>query len=91
MLLDAITKSSKPEVFEYVPSLKTPMTSRSIRHMHKAYKTAPSQSFWAKDFRANERLAAKYSIDGYIIRDLNLAPPSWQETKKQRHKAKYAS
>src|SRR5450432_1123423 len=64
---------------------RTPLTSRTTRRVHKEYQKAPTRKGLALIFRSHEELAAKDSINQYIIKGLQQ---SLKLEKKKRQKGK---
>lgn len=85
LVLNIITKPPKNCFNSSSGLIKTPMTNRAVRHIHRAYQNAPSSPLLAKILRANERLASEHSIDQHIIRGLNAA---LRNEKKRRQRGK---
>ena len=85
LILDVITKPSSIESSESTSPIKTPMTSRSTRRMHKLYFKQPSDLLLTKIIRANERLVSEHAIDQHIIQGLNTA---LKIEKKRRQRGK---
>ena len=65
-VLATITKPQLIEPENNSQLLKTPMTSRAVRRIQRAYEKSPVKSTLALIFHANERLAAQHSIDEHI-------------------------
>ena len=82
LILEKITKT---QPIETLKSPKTPMSCRAIRRIHRAYKFKPTESFFSKILRANERLATEHSIDQHVIKGLLIA---LQQEKKRRRRGK---
>jgi hypothetical protein len=85
LVLTTITKPQSIEPEEDSQSPKTPMTSRAIRRIQRAYEKAPVKSMLALIFRANERLAAQHSIDEHVRKGLTEA---LRHEKKKRQRGK---
>ena len=82
LVLDKITK--KQPIKASTP-LKTPISCRAIRRLHRVYRFKPKDTFISKLLRANERLAAEYSISQHVIKGLIEA---FQQEKKRRNRGK---
>ena len=63
----------------------TPMTSKSIRRIQKAYKSNPSPALFDLILRSQERLAAQHEIDKHITQGLL---ETLKEEKKRRKRGK---
>jgi hypothetical protein len=66
-------------------SPKTPLRSREVRQIQKAYENAPSTTLLSKIFRANEQLAAHHEIDQFMVKGLCNA---LKDEKKRRKRGK---
>ena len=82
LVLDKISKkqSIKPSTI-----LKTLISCRAFRRLHRIYKFKLKNTFTSKILRVNERLTAKRSINKYIINGLLEA---LKQEKKRRKRGK---
>jgi hypothetical protein len=64
-VLDKITRPVPPPA--PISQERTPMTCRSVRRMHKAYKKSPTAKRLTFILNANSCLAAQHSIDQHTI------------------------
>jgi hypothetical protein len=62
------------------------MTCRAIRRAQRKYYNTPDSPLLAKNFRGNKRLAAQYSIDQYVVKELVTA---FKDEKKRRKRGKH--
>jgi hypothetical protein len=83
IVLDKI-KRPEPEPAP-ISQERTPMTCRSVRRVHKAYKKSPTVERLNLIFNANLRLAAQHSIDQHTITGLISA---LKQEKKKRSRGK---
>jgi hypothetical protein len=82
-VLDKITRPAPPPA--PISQERTPMTCRSVRRIHKAYKKSPTEQRLNFILHANSRLAAQHSIDQHTITGLIGA---LQTEKKKRSRGK---
>ena len=66
-------------------SLQTPMDCMAVRRIHRQFQKAPSSPLLTKIFRANEKMAARHSVDQHVIRGL---VSSLQEVKRRKKRGK---
>ena len=85
LLIDVITKPKPPTPPPVSIILKTPMTNRTVRHMQRNYKNAPSSPLLTKIFRVNEKLATLRSLDSHMIAGLKRVV-ILEKKKRQRGK-----
>ena len=80
IVLDLITKP-KPTKPSILP--KTLMNCKAVRQMHRQFRNSPSKSILKKILRANERLAAAYSIEQHLNKALQLAIKAERKRRKR--------
>ena len=78
-------RASPPENIDDTQAPKTPMTGRAVRRIQKVYEKQPTRVLLSKIFTANQRLAAKESINQHVIRGLLEA---LKNEKKRRNRGK---
>ena len=67
LVLDKIVKKATSLVETENIQVFTPMSSRAVRRVHKAYAKHPTSLLLEKILHANEQLAAEHSIDQHLI------------------------
>lgn len=85
VVLDVIRKPTPIEASDALTTLKTPMTSKAVRRLHRIYRNAPDSPILAKILWANSRLAAQHSIDQHMMNGLIDA---LKNEKKRRKRGK---
>jgi hypothetical protein len=84
IVIDILAKPSLEEL-ETSLELRTPMTSRAIRRIHRQYQRNHSESKLKLILRGHEKLAVQHSIDEHIINGLQEA---FKIEKKKRARGK---
>jgi hypothetical protein len=64
-----VTPPPRTEIDD-TPLIKTPYTTKSIRHFQADYKRAPAEEKLQKLFKANEVLATQHSVDEHVKKGL---------------------
>ena len=85
IVLDVIMKKPPSTLMESSQILKTPLTCRAVRRIHRVYIFEPQTLLMSKILHANERLAAEHAIDQHVISGLLEA---FKYEKKRRQKGK---
>jgi hypothetical protein len=73
LVVQIIKRPSTPPLTiepENIPSIKTPLTTKSIRHFQLDYKRAPTEEKLQKLFKANEVLATQHAVDEHVKKGL---------------------
>jgi len=65
--------------------VKTPLTCRTTRRIHRAYQREPTKKKLELIFRSHEKLSAQVSVDQHIIRNLRYALKT-EKTKRKKNK-----